>query len=179
MYDILTRLGVTESAGHLTDVDVSHLGADKIDYLTEPRVLEISGRTVKRAARERTPLRCLPAQVRKALSWIVQRFASEDAQLHRVPLRILVPRINRPLSRDEIRERAERIARLSDVVGRRVNSGNSRAWLNWSIARLQHRGLRVFAFERLFRSAFRMVGYGYRPGPAFLAWVATAATGLV
>ncbi len=37
----------------------------------------------------------------------------------------------------------------------------------------------MFAFERVFRGAFRMVGYGYRPGPAFLTWIATAATGLL
>ena len=180
VYDITTRLGVTESAGHLTDVDVSHLDADKIDYLTEPRVLEISGRTVRRAANERTPLRCLPSQILQALGRTVERFTGERARSRLLRfLALRLPQAKPSLSRDEIRERAERIARLSDVVGRRVNSGNSRAWLNWSIARLQHRGLRVFAFERLFRSAFRMVGYGYRPGPAFLTWIATAATGLV
>lgn len=181
VYDITTRLGVTESGGHLTDVDVSHLDADKIDYLTEPRVLEISGRTVRRAASERTPLRCLPARILQVL--VGKKFEQLPGERARSRAQrfstLRLPHAMPSLSRDEIRERAERIARLSDVVGRRVNSGNSRAWLNWSIARLQHRGLRVFAFERLFRSAFRMVGYGYRPGPAFLTWVAVAATGLV
>ena len=180
VYDIATRLDVTESAGHLTDVDVSHLDADKIEYLTEPRVLEISGRTVRRAASERTPLRCLPARILQALGRTVERLAGEGTRSRFLTfLTLRLPQAWPSLSRDEIRERAERIARLSDVVGRRVNSGNSRAWLNWSIARLQHRGLRLFAYERLFRSAFRVVGYGYRPGPAFLTWVATAAMGLV
>ena len=180
VFDIRTELNVTESAGHLTDVDVSYLDADKIDYLTEPRVLEISGRTVRQAASERTPLRCLSARILQVLAGKFERLAGERAR-SRLPRfsTLRLPRAMPSLSCDEIRERAERIARLSDVVGRRVNSGNSRAWLNWSIARLQHRGLRVFAFERLFRSAFRMVGYGYRPGPAFLTWVAVAATGLL
>lgn len=67
VYDIIKTPDAADSTGHLTDVDVSHLDADKVDYLTAPRVLEISGRTVRRSARERTVLRCLLAQMMRVL----------------------------------------------------------------------------------------------------------------
>lgn len=155
VHGIEKSLNTEGRAGHLTNVDVSSLDTEGIERLIEPRVLEISGRTVRRFASERTRTRVFLARL-----------------LHR-------PQSGNMMTRDEVRENAERAALLSDVVGRRVNSGDSRAWLNWAIARLQHRGLNRRAAERIFRTAFRMVGYGYRPGPAFLSWLGTAMAGLV
>ena len=139
--------------GQLKNVDVSHLSAAQLRHLETLRVLEISGRSLKRYANEGQP----PNRI-----------------AHRFSRNSILPV---PLSHYEICERAETAAELVSIVGRKVNSGNSRAWLHWCVARLQHRALNKRSLERPFRFAFRLVGYGYRPGPAVLTWVVTAIAG--
>ena len=153
----------SDGVGHLINVDINDLPADQVSRLRDLRVLEILGKSLRQFAGERTRIRC-------ALANAKQRHPRTSDDLEPSSGQALVPH--------EIRSRAEKVAHLADVLVGKVNSGSSRAWLLWAVARLQHRGLNKWSAERPFRAAYRMVGYGARPGPALLTWVAVAFVGL-
>ena len=140
--------------GQLVNVDVSQLPPEEIKHLRSLRVLEIEGRSLQRFADERSGLRNIPIR-------LVGRDTRRDQ-----------------LTPEEIRTHSETAAELADIQSGKVNSGNSRAWLHWCVARLQHQGLEPRSWERFFRSVYRLVGYGYRPGPALATWAIAALTAL-
>ena len=152
-----------DKIGHLTQVDVSELRFDDIEKLDGLRVLELSNTALRRFARERSKLSCrMRALAKRAqLSWQLKAFAKR-----------MQP--ESPLSSHEIRERAETVARLRNVVGERVNSGSSRVALYWSVAHLQFRCVSWKTTEWYFRLAYRSLGYGFGPGSAFATWFLAA-----
>lgn len=162
--------------GHLTNANVNELPEQQIPLLTHLRVLEISGDSLRRYAGERTWLRCSADKARRFLSgsWRTQRGAT--GQFKR-PEKATGG--GEPLTAVEIRSRAETVAQLSEILGGKVNSGDSRTRLHWAVARLQHRSLNRWAPERAFRAAYRWVGYGYRPLPALATWAAVSLVGLL
>ncbi len=150
--------------GHLTNVNVNQLPEDQIPLLKHLRVLEVSGTSLKHLAGERTWIRStLVALTRKP--YRSRRAETGDNG-------------SKSLTRDQVRARAETAAQLADILGGKVNSGASRAWLHWAVARLQHRGLNAWSIERPLRAAYRTMGYGYRPRPALQTWLALALVGL-
>ena len=156
----LTILGIEMrhgalTGGHLTNADVRYLPVDQIPHLSKLRVLELSGRSLKLFARDEL--------VRIGSRWPPRR-----------PL-LLKAR----MSGHDVSDRSETAAELARLLVDRVTSGNSRAWLFWCVERLQHRSLETHGFEHLFRSAYRMVGYGFRPMPAVSTWVLMALLGLL
>ena len=151
--------------GHLTNVDVSRLPDDQIPSLRQVRVLELSGKSLKRFAGERTPLRCKTEAFRRR--WLGATSDNDENGFSEL------------LTHETVRSRGETAAQLADILGGKVNSGASRAWLHWAVARLQHRGLNRGAAEKVFRACYRLVGYGYRPVPALLTWAAVALAGLL
>ena len=150
--------------GHLTNVNVNNLPDGQIPLLKHLRVLEISGKSLKRLAGERTRLRCALATIKSGMLRTSQHMFDENSR--------------KPMARPEIRARAETAAQLADILGGKVNSGASRAWLHWAVARLQHRGLNKWSIERPLRAAYRTMGYGFRPRPALQTWFAVALLGL-
>ena len=150
--------------GHLTNVNVNHLPDNQIPLLKNLRVLEVSGSSLKRLAGERTRVR--------------STFVAPGRWLLRMRRRETDDNALKSLTRDQVRARAETAAQLADILGGKVNSGASRAWLHWAVARLQHRGVNRWSIERPLRAAYRTMGYGYRPRPALQTWLATALVGL-
>ncbi|WP_419930815.1 hypothetical protein [Candidatus Poriferisodalis sp.] len=149
--DIEAAADADEAAdGHLLNVNLNNLPARQVELLRPLRVLEISATSLQRFATERT--------------WLLYQWS-------RIPW---TGDRESPLTRDDVRERAEKLAAIFAAVGKRVNSGRSRSWLLWSVMRLQHRGLGKLAPERALRALYRMVGYGYRPLVAAASWFAVA-----
>ena len=142
--------------GHLTNVNVNQLPDGQIPLLRHLRVLEISGKSLKRLAGERTRTRSTLAALIRGLHRTRRDESGDSAP--------------KSLTRDEVRARAETAAQLADILGGKVNSGASRAWLHWAVARLQHRGLNEWSIERPLRAAYRTMGYGFRPRPALQTW---------
>ena len=141
--------------GQLVNVDISQLPLGEIGQLRTLRVLEIEGRSLREFA--------------DGGSWLTKarrRFRDGGD-------------VKTALSAAEIRTRSESLAELADIQSSKVNSGSSRAWLHWCVARLQHQGLERPSWERCFRSLYRLVGYGYRPGPALAVWMLAAALVLI
>lgn len=77
----------------------------------------------------------------------------------------------RELDEWERQERATRISALSDVILSKPQDGDTRSWILWSQAHLQHRITR-HNVEKVLRSIHRLLGYGYRPGPPVVTYVA-------
>ena len=125
-------------------------------------MLEVSGKSLKRFASERTKLRCKAAALRHRSRGTTENDGNRE-----------------PLTHATIRARGETAAQLADILGGKVNSGASRAWLLWAVARLQHRGLNRRAAEKWFRACYRLVGYGYRPLPSLASWATLALAGLL
>ena len=74
-----------------------------------------------------------------------------------------------------LHERAQRLKLVAELVASKANSGATRSAALWAAARAHHRAVPVHhRLERAARFVHRMLGYGYRPGPAawtYAAWI--------
>ncbi|MFD0773442.1 hypothetical protein ACFQZ2_05825 [Streptomonospora algeriensis] len=71
-------------------------------------------------------------------------------------------------------DRSQRMALLMESVSGKALSGATRSALLWAVARSHHAAVdRRHWLERLMRFLHRMVGYGYRPGPALVTYLLT------
>ena len=75
--------------------------------------------------------------------------------------------LNRP-------ERAQRLKMLAEIVSQKANSGATRSAVLWAAARAHHTAVdRGHRIERAARRVHRCLGYGYRPWPPAITYVAT------
>ncbi|MGZ0147957.1 hypothetical protein ACXJJ3_12880 [Kribbella sp. WER1] len=74
----------------------------------------------------------------------------------------------------ELRQNIEVLRELQRLVIEKGSPGSTRTKVAWNSYRLRHRGT-TSRVEYLSLAAYRLVGYGERPMPAFTTWLVTAA----